>query len=83
MPARDSYHDQVRNALNKDGWRITHDPLTIRYKGLMVFVDLGAEKVEKDESGEQRIAVEIKVLGAHSPVSSRKPSANTTCIAFC
>ena len=26
MPARDYYHDVVRNAIKKDGWTITHDP---------------------------------------------------------
>jgi hypothetical protein len=26
MPARDYYHEVVRIALQKDGWRITHDP---------------------------------------------------------
>ncbi|MBA4182514.1 MAG: fatty-acid synthase, partial [Acidobacteria bacterium] len=27
MPAKDIYHDTVKNALIKDGWTITHDPL--------------------------------------------------------
>src|SRR4051812_31383525 len=27
MPARDSIHDNVRRALERDGWTITHDPL--------------------------------------------------------
>ena len=30
MPAKDIYHDTVKTALIKDGWTITHDPLTIR-----------------------------------------------------
>jgi hypothetical protein len=25
MPARDMYHDAVKNALIKDGWTITHN----------------------------------------------------------
>lgn len=29
MPRRDLYHDTVRNALIKDGWTITHDPLIL------------------------------------------------------
>jgi len=62
MPAKDIYHDQARQALIRDGWRITHDPLTIKYKGLIVFIDLGAEKLVQDEQGDRRIAVEIKVL---------------------
>ena len=27
MPVKDIYHDTVKNALIKDGWTITHDPL--------------------------------------------------------
>ena len=30
MMAKDVFHQQVKNALIKDGWKITHDPLTIR-----------------------------------------------------
>jgi hypothetical protein len=26
MPAKDTYHNAVENALIKDGWTITHDP---------------------------------------------------------
>ena len=44
MPARDVFHQQVRNALIKDGWVITHDPLTLSLGGPDVFVDLGAER---------------------------------------
>jgi hypothetical protein len=28
MPAKDSFHNIVKNALVKDGWKITHDPFT-------------------------------------------------------
>jgi hypothetical protein len=31
MPARALYHDAVKSALIKDGWKITHDPLTLRW----------------------------------------------------
>jgi len=27
--ARDIFHDIVKNALEKEGWRITHDPLRL------------------------------------------------------
>ena len=30
MPAKDIHHDTVKNALIKDGWTITHDPLRLR-----------------------------------------------------
>ncbi|WP_375341232.1 element excision factor XisH family protein [Plectonema radiosum] len=27
MPAKDIFHEVVKSALEKEGWRITHDPL--------------------------------------------------------
>ena len=44
MPAKDIYHDAVKNALIKDGWRITADPYYIIYKKLRLVADLGAER---------------------------------------
>jgi hypothetical protein len=29
MPAKDIYHETVKNALIKDGWTITDDPLKL------------------------------------------------------
>jgi hypothetical protein len=29
--AKDIFHDTVRKALEKDGWKITHDPYRLRY----------------------------------------------------
>ncbi len=60
MPAKDLLHDCVRNALIKDGWKITDDPLRLRYKGRRLYVDLGAERILAAEKGEEKIAVEIK-----------------------
>jgi hypothetical protein len=45
MPARDKYHDAVRNALIKDGWTITHDPLRLVWGKRDMYVDLGAKKL--------------------------------------
>ena len=58
MPARDIYHYQVRTALIKDGWTITHDPLRLIWGRKDVFVDIGAERLLAAEKGSQRIAVE-------------------------
>src|SRR5437867_2731580 len=41
MPAQDIYHIQVRNALIKDGWIITHDPLRLTWGDKHLYVDLG------------------------------------------
>ncbi len=60
MPARDRYHNCVRNALIKDGWAITHDPLRMSWGGRDLYVDLGAEELVAAEKAGQSIAVEIK-----------------------
>lgn len=60
MPAKDIYHDTVRNALIKDGWTITHDPLTIRLTRKKLYVDLGAERLIAADQDNQQIAVEVK-----------------------
>src|SRR5262249_39738910 len=68
MPARDLYHDAVRNALLRDGWPITHDPFTISVGAREVFIDLGAEQVIAAERGIERIAVEIKTFRGASDI---------------
>lgn len=58
--AKDIYHYNVRAALEKDGWIITDDPLTLQFGSRGVFVDLGAKKLLAAEREGQKIAVEIK-----------------------
>ena len=58
--AKDIYHYQVRTALEKDGWIITDDPLTLQFGSRSVFVDLGAKKLLAAEREGKTIAVEIK-----------------------
>ena len=61
MPARDTFHQEVINALTADGWTITDDPLHLVVDKFDMYVDLGAEKnTLAAEKGGQRIAVEIK-----------------------
>ena len=62
MPRRDLYHEAVKNALVKDGWTITHDPLAIGTLKLRVYPDLGCEKADNGKHL-RIIAVEIKVFG--------------------
>ena len=63
--ARDKFHNAVRNALVKDGWSITDDPLSFRFGGVDVYIDLAAERMIAAERDGERIAVEIKsFLGA-------------------
>lgn len=60
MPARDIYHDTVRNALIKDGWTITHDPFQLKWGKKDLYVDLGAERLLAAQKGTAEIAVEVK-----------------------
>jgi XisH protein len=66
--AKDIYHATVRTALQKDGWTITADPLTLKVGGRSTFVDLGAEKLFAAEKEGKRIAVEVKSFISPSPV---------------
>ena len=66
--ARDIYHNTVRTALEKDGWKITDDPLTLKVGGRSAFIDLGAEKLFAAEKEDRRIAVEVKSFISASPV---------------
>lgn len=60
MPGKDIYHDCVKNALIKDGWTITQDPLSLKWGKKDMYVDLGAEQLVAAARAEQKIAVEIK-----------------------
>jgi hypothetical protein len=60
MPARNIHHDAVIQALQADGWTITHDLFLIPYGDRRLFIDLGAERLTIGaERGTERIAVEI------------------------
>ncbi len=43
--ARDLYHESVKQALVKDLWYITHDPLSFKIGNTQVQIDLGAERL--------------------------------------
>lgn len=58
--AKDLFHDAVREALKKEDWHITDDPLTFQVGGVDLRIDLGAEKLIAAEKEGQKIAVEIK-----------------------
>ena len=58
--AKDLFHQTVKQALIKEGWTITQDPLTIRIDRVRLEIDLGAEKVFAAEKDGRKIAVEIK-----------------------
>jgi hypothetical protein len=61
MPARDTHHEIVKRAIERDGWTITHDPYRLKLsRGKNLFIDLGAERLIAAERGIEKIALEIK-----------------------
>lgn len=68
MPAKDIFHDTVKESLIKEGWTITDDPLSIRVGGVEMYIDLGAEKIIAAEKAEEKIAVEIKSFSGSSAI---------------
>jgi hypothetical protein len=69
MPALDRYHSQVRNALIKNGWTITDDPLNLEIDERQLYIDFGAERLLAAERGAEKIAVEIKTFRGPSPIA--------------
>lgn len=69
--AKDVFHQQVKKALIKDGWNITHDPLTIRIsEAVKLQIDLAAESAIAAERDSEKIAVEIKSFVGDSDISA-------------
>jgi len=69
MSRRDDLHFPLRRTLEKDGWIITKDPLTLVLGETLLKADLGAEKLFTAEKEGRKIAVEIKDFDASSVIS--------------
>lgn len=68
--ARDLFHNQVKTALIKDGWTITHDPYSIKIsEAIKIQIDLGAENTIAAQRDQEKIAVEIKSFITDSDIS--------------
>ncbi len=67
--AKDKFHDVVRTALEKEGWKITADPYEINVDDVDFEIDLAAEQLLAAEREGRRIAVEIKSFISPSNVS--------------
>lgn len=67
--AKDIFHNIVKEALQAEGWSITHDPLTIPLSKRNIFIDLGAEKLLGAERDNKQIAVEVKSFVGLSPIT--------------
>jgi hypothetical protein len=69
--AKDIFHDLVRNALQKEGWTITDDPLKLPFGNRKFYVDLAAEKLITAEKQNRYIAVEVKSFTGRSAMADR------------
>jgi hypothetical protein len=67
--AKDVFHESVKTALQKEGWKITHDPYELRVGGVEMYIDLGAEQLIAAERDETKIAIEIKSFIGVSAIS--------------
>lgn len=72
MPAKDIFHQQVVNALLKEHWKITKDPLHLQFGAKDFYIDLGAEKLLAAEKQGRKIAVEIKSFVGASEIEDLK-----------
>ena len=66
---KDRFHDVVRIALEKEGWKITADPYEINLDDVDFEIDLAAEQLLAAELEERKIAVEVKSFISPSNVS--------------
>ncbi len=60
MPAKDIYHNTVKQALIKDGWAILTENYVLEYGGDKLYPDIAAEKSIAAEQQGQKIIVEVK-----------------------
>jgi hypothetical protein len=69
MAAKDLFHEAVKQALLKEQWVITSDPLTIKIEGVKFEIDLAAEKVFAAQKAGRKIAVEVKSFLNNSAIT--------------
>ena len=60
MSRKDIFHDIVKQALQADGWEITHDPLIVPAGRRKVNIDLGGERLLGARKKSKKIAIEVK-----------------------
>lgn len=60
----------MKSALQKDGWRITHDLLLIRIENITdMYIDLGVKRIIAAEKEGQIITIEVKSFIGTSTIS--------------
>jgi hypothetical protein len=68
MAAKDIFHAAVRQALIKEQWVITADPLVIKINKVRLEIDLAAEKIFAAQKAGRKIAVEVKSFVSSSVI---------------
>jgi hypothetical protein len=74
MPAKDLFHNSVKNALQKEGWVITHEQMQIKIGTIQMYIDLGAERLIIATKGTEKIAVEVKSFLEESNITNFYPA---------
>ena len=69
MPAKDIYHDTVKRALIKDGWKITAENFQLPWGGTRAYIDIIADELFVAEKEGRKIAVEVKSFVGQSNLS--------------
>ncbi len=55
MSARDLFHAAVRQALEKEEWVITDDPLEVQLEEVTLKIDLGAERLIAAQKADKKL----------------------------
>ena len=69
MPTQDLYHDVVKNALRKDGWRITHTALQLKVRADTRAGELWEGPLLAAEKDERKIAVAVNSFVGRSDLA--------------
>lgn len=60
MSAKDTFHESVKRALQKEQWVITAAPLKFKFGNIKFQVDLGAERLVAAERGGRKLQSKSK-----------------------
>ena len=66
MPTQDLYYDLVKEALRRDGWRITHTVLPLKVEAEIAPEALWATQLLAADKDERKIAVAVNSFVGHS-----------------
>ena len=69
MPTQDLYHDVVKNALRKDGWRITHTALQLKVRADTRAGELWEGPLLTAEKDERKITVAVNSFVGRSDLA--------------